>query len=149
MGQARTCGDGFDELKAMIQSNRPLTRFALAHPHAFCRALTGAALLWLALAGGCADPLMRRSQLPETIDYSGGDNRQAPALPTQPATAPTAEILKPASLPATPASIPATSPLPAESPATPPTQPAEAVPATQPAGLPPATLPAGTNTPGL
>jgi len=95
---------------------------------------------------------MRRSQLPETIDYSGGDTHQAPALPTQPATAPTAEILKPASIPAAPTTAPATN-LPTEAPATPPTQPAEVIPATQPAEVAPATLPSTqpseTTKPGL
>ena len=87
--------------------------------------MVGPGLLSLILVGGCADPLMRRSQLPETIDYSGGDNHQAPALPTQPVTAPTAEILKPASLPATPTTVPAMPPatVPTETPATQPTSP--------------------------
>ena len=140
----------------MIQSNPPRNRVAIPLSPTHRRrplALAGTGLLSLAFAGalvgGCADPLMRRSQLPETIDYSGGDNHQAPALPTQPATAPTAEILKPASIPATPATTPATT-LPAEGPATPPTQPAEVIPATQPAGLAPATtLPSATTKPGL
>jgi hypothetical protein len=95
--------------------------------------LTGTALLALVLGGGCADPLMRRSQLPDTIDYSGGDTHQAPALPTQPATAPTAEILKPASLPTTPTTVPAS--LPVEGSPMPPTQPAGVEPATTRPGL--------------
>lgn len=111
--------------------HRRLKRFAFA----------GAGVVWLLLAGGCADPLMRRSQLPETIDYSGGDNHQAPALPTQPATAPTAEILKPASLPATPTTAPVPPTQPIDSGAAPATQPVEATPATQPAGA--TTMPLG------
>jgi hypothetical protein len=136
-----------DRTAFMIQSNQPLGRLnrPLSHRRARALALAGTGLLSLALAGGCADPLMRRSQLPETIDYSGGDTHQAPALPTQPATAPTAEILKPASLPAAPATVPST--LPAEGPATPATQPAEVSPATQPAR--PETTPSATTRPGL
>ena len=72
----------------MIQSNQPLHCSDFPSRPWFRLRASALAATVLLLTAGCADPLMRRSQLPETIDYSGGDTHQAPALPTQPATAP-------------------------------------------------------------
>ena len=65
------------------------------------------------VAVGCADPLMRKSQLPQTIDYSGGGSSPGRVFVALPATAPTgqrSELLRPASLPGAGTTAPTTEP---------------------------------------
>jgi len=75
------------------------------------------------VAAGCADPLMKKSELPDKIDFSGGTVDVQPVVPAAPSTEP-AHVAS--AFPATaPIEVPTTRPEPTLSAPVPP-------PATQP-----------------